>query len=74
MIRAHDIQLTDEDRAVSTQRFHRPGNQRTLRGAVPSASDQPPLTRDGEVVLVMGLPGAGKSTVARDFVTQGTRG
>jgi len=26
---------------------------------------------DGEVVLIMGLPGAGKSTVARDFVAQG---
>ena len=30
-----------------------------------------PMRRDGEVVLVMGLPGAGKSTVARDFVAQG---
>jgi predicted kinase len=26
---------------------------------------------DGEIVLIMGLPGAGKSTVARDFVAQG---
>jgi predicted kinase len=29
------------------------------------------VTRDGEVVLIMGLPAAGKSTVARSFVEQG---
>jgi aryl-alcohol dehydrogenase-like predicted oxidoreductase len=30
-----------------------------------------PAGPDGDVVLVMGLPGAGKSTLARDFVTRG---
>jgi aryl-alcohol dehydrogenase-like predicted oxidoreductase/predicted kinase len=30
-----------------------------------------PEGREGEVVLIMGLPGAGKTTVARDFVAQG---
>jgi len=74
VIRAHDIHLTDEDRARLDATF--PSGQATsatFRGAVPGASSDLPVAaaRDGEVVLVMGLPGAGKSTVARDFVTQG---
>jgi aryl-alcohol dehydrogenase-like predicted oxidoreductase len=33
--------------------------------------DPPTTTREGEVVLIMGLPGAGKSTAARRFVDEG---
>ena len=73
MIRAHEVQLTDEERARLNATF--PSGRAisaTFRGAVPGASNRPvAAARDGEVVLVMGLPGAGKSTVARDFVTQG---
>jgi len=73
VIRAHDIRLTDEDRARLNATF--PSGQAissASRGAVSNASNQPTAAaRDGEVVLVMGLPGAGKSTVARGFVTQG---
>ena len=96
LVRAHDIQLTDEDRARLDSQF--PSGQAIRFGAVstlPGRSDTPlpplPSTRsggsflaratsrvdplmslrDGEVVLVMGLPGAGKSTIARDFVDRG---
>jgi aryl-alcohol dehydrogenase-like predicted oxidoreductase/histidinol phosphatase-like enzyme len=72
VIRAHDIQLTDEDRARLNATF--PSGQAisaAIRGAAEDAPQPAAAARDGEVVLVMGLPGAGKSTVARDFVTQG---
>ena len=36
---------------------------------MPHARDR--ATRVGEVVLIMGLPGAGKSTVAATYVAQG---
>jgi aryl-alcohol dehydrogenase-like predicted oxidoreductase len=38
-------------------------------GAAPAPSRRP--RRDGEVVLVMGIPGAGKSRVAADFAARG---
>jgi aryl-alcohol dehydrogenase-like predicted oxidoreductase len=37
----------------------------------PPTPPAPPLRRDGEVVLIMGLPGAGKSTAAQAFVADG---
>ncbi len=65
--RAHHITLTDEDRATLDQRF--PAG-RTFRR--PATRSQPtPPRRDGEVVLVMGLPGAGKSTFAKSLTAQG---
>ncbi len=54
-VRAHRITLTTEDRAL-------------LSG---KSFDLPVERREGEVVLIMGLPGAGKTTVARHFVAQG---
>jgi aryl-alcohol dehydrogenase-like predicted oxidoreductase len=81
VIRAHDIQLSDEDRARLDSQF--PSGQAFRSAASPTlpsgsaldvarARNDPPMSlRDGEVVLVMGLPGAGKSTVARDFVDRG---
>ena len=59
VIRAHDIRLTDEYRALF------PVSLATRSGG----ASAPPI--DGEVVLIMGLPGAGKTTVAHDFVAQG---
>ena len=56
--RARSIRLTDEDRAQLPRRE---------RSQVP-----PPATSvHGEVVLIMGLPAAGKSTLAATFVAKG---
>ena len=77
--RALDVLLTDEDRARLDERFPagrvlragRAGLQACDRRAdtVPHAT----TTDAGEVVLIMGLPAAGKSTAARTFVEQGYR-
>jgi aryl-alcohol dehydrogenase-like predicted oxidoreductase len=69
VIRAYDVRLTDEDRARLPSRSG--GPLAPSAGASTDAPLQAPERRDGEVVLIMGLPGAGKSTVARDFVEQG---
>ena len=75
IVRAHGIELTDEDRARLDSQF--PSAQ-ALRHVILSLStrtggpaDPPAAHRDGEVVLIMGLPGAGKSRIARGFVEQG---
>ena len=55
VIRAHDIQLTDEDRARLNATLP---SGRAISATVRGASNRPVATvRDGEVVLVMGLPG-----------------
>jgi aryl-alcohol dehydrogenase-like predicted oxidoreductase len=58
--RAQAIQLSDADRQI----IERP----RARGA---PADGPHLQRDGELVLIMGLPGAGKTTLARTLVAEG---
>jgi aryl-alcohol dehydrogenase-like predicted oxidoreductase/histidinol phosphatase-like enzyme len=66
--RARRIALTDGDRTELQQRFP---FGRELRGAPAArrpAAAEPPRA---EVVLVMGLPGAGKSTTAQALVAQG---
>jgi aryl-alcohol dehydrogenase-like predicted oxidoreductase len=40
-------------------------------GPSPSRAEPPRLTDDAEVVLVMGIPGAGKSRVAEEYVARG---
>src|SRR5262245_20838573 len=69
---AHTIRLTSEDHELLDARF--PAGQ-TVRSAFAKTradgSGAPALSRDGEVVLIMGLPGAGKSTAARAFVDDG---
>ena len=66
--RARRIQLTEDDRVRLDQRV--PAG-RSLR--FPGAARQPPLEHRGrgDVVLVMGLPGAGKSCLAHTFVAKG---
>jgi aryl-alcohol dehydrogenase-like predicted oxidoreductase len=66
IVRAQSIQFSGEERQLLNARFF-PG------ASFPGGSKDPPLqtSRDGEVVLIMGLPGAGKSTAARAFVDQG---
>ena len=64
--RAGLIALTDSDRAQLDARF--PAG-RGFRG--PAIHAAPPLRAEGEVVLVMGLPAAGKSTFAEGLVAQG---
>jgi aryl-alcohol dehydrogenase-like predicted oxidoreductase/histidinol phosphatase-like enzyme len=66
--RAHAIQLTDAERARLDDHF--PSG--ILRRSPPaSISASRPTANGGEAVLVMGLPGAGKTTAAEAFVAQG---
>jgi aryl-alcohol dehydrogenase-like predicted oxidoreductase/adenylate kinase family enzyme len=65
--RAAAIELTGDDRAALTAAFgrgHRPSVRRTS-AAPRTASAQ------GEIVMVMGIPGAGKSRVAAGYVERG---
>jgi aryl-alcohol dehydrogenase-like predicted oxidoreductase/histidinol phosphatase-like enzyme/predicted kinase len=65
--RARDIILSDDDRDELDQRFPAGRPFRKPPGRI----FQPPVRSDGEVVLVMGLPGAGKSTYAQGMIAQG---
>ena len=78
IVRARAIALSDEDRTQLDAQF--PAGRVVRAVTVPGGSEDPPLrsggsldppTRDGEVVLIMGLPGAGKSTIARAMAEQG---
>jgi aryl-alcohol dehydrogenase-like predicted oxidoreductase len=61
IVRAHSINFNEDERLRLNTRFR------------PGGSQDPPLrlASDGEVVLIMGLPGAGKSTAARGYVDTG---
>jgi predicted kinase len=66
--RAGDIILTDADRAELDRRWP------TAAACRPSAKRPRPAReprRDGDVVIIMGLPAAGKSTLAARFVAEG---
>jgi aryl-alcohol dehydrogenase-like predicted oxidoreductase/predicted kinase len=65
LARVNTIRLTGSDRDRLDTRF--PAG-RLLR--VPRSARRP-VDRKGDVVIVMGMPGAGKSTIARTFITQG---
>jgi aryl-alcohol dehydrogenase-like predicted oxidoreductase len=66
--RAHRIHFTDEDRRQLDERF--PAGQVLRRSRATMARPAASPT-EGEVVLIMGLPGAGKSTAAQSFVAEG---
>jgi aryl-alcohol dehydrogenase-like predicted oxidoreductase len=57
---AAQIRLEPEERAALAQAFAAPSPRRRRGG-----------TRVGDVVVVMGIPGAGKSRVAADYVARG---
>ncbi|HEX7793471.1 MAG TPA: aldo/keto reductase [Vicinamibacterales bacterium] len=66
--RAGDIVLTDADRIELDQRWP------TAAACRPSAAILRPgkaLRRDGDVVIIMGLPAAGKSTLATSLAADG---
>jgi aryl-alcohol dehydrogenase-like predicted oxidoreductase/predicted kinase len=76
--RAARISLTDADRAALRARFptlgsdlesrSRPGSDLEFQGRQSGNSRYDP---EGEIVLIMGLPGAGKSTVAKRLAADG---
>jgi aryl-alcohol dehydrogenase-like predicted oxidoreductase/predicted kinase len=85
VVRSHHIRLTNEDCAYLNEAFRGAlkGAPRRVASAATSTFAEattdrrsvggdrsaPPI--EGEIVLIMGLPGAGKSTVAREFVDRG---
>jgi len=60
--RAANLQLTASDRATLAH---------TLGRVRPARLEHPGPTGDADVVLVMGIPGAGKSRVAEEYVARG---
>ncbi len=66
--RARRLILTDDDRRLLDERFP---VTRALRRRDRAQPTPAPRRADGEVVLIMGLPGAGKSTLAADFTARG---
>jgi aryl-alcohol dehydrogenase-like predicted oxidoreductase/histidinol phosphatase-like enzyme/predicted kinase len=68
---AQRLELTDEDRRVLDDSF--PAARSIRHGAAPRATPATlrPLHNDAELVLVMGLPAAGKTTLSQGFVADG---
>jgi histidinol phosphatase-like enzyme/predicted kinase len=66
--RARDITLADRDRALLEERF--PAGIAWRRRAQAQGRSATAVPK-GEIVLVMGLPAAGKSTIARSLAAEG---
>ncbi|MGN6166877.1 MAG: aldo/keto reductase [Solirubrobacteraceae bacterium] len=65
--RAAALELSDDDRTALTDAFR--SGQRSARG--PSLSSSANASGNGEVVMVMGIPGAGKSRLASEYIDRG---
>jgi len=65
--RALSIELSEHDGEQLDERFPAGRSLRRPKAALHAL----PAKTEGEVVLVMGMPGAGKSTVAAEFVSRG---
>ena len=65
LARVREIRLSDAERAELDARFQ---GERLRK---PRAQRRAPDDAAGDVVIVMGMPGAGKSTVAAEFVARG---
>jgi len=65
--RAHTVRLTDADRSRLDDHFPSGMLRRSRVMTVMGRAH----AMDGEVVLIMGLPGAGKTTAAQAFVAEG---
>ena len=66
--RAQRVMLSDDERARLDEHFP---SGRAARFRASAATSPHPVRADGEIVLIMGLPGAGKSTIARTLATRG---
>ena len=66
LARVRELRLSDDDLDALDVRFPAGALARA-----PRATRRPPDDAPGEVVLVMGLPGAGKSTLAAELVGRG---
>jgi aryl-alcohol dehydrogenase-like predicted oxidoreductase len=62
------VTFSDADRSRLDERFATAASLRSSRRGVRTAAG---ATRQGEVALIMGLPGAGKTTLAQTFVNRG---
>jgi aryl-alcohol dehydrogenase-like predicted oxidoreductase/histidinol phosphatase-like enzyme len=69
IVRAHRLELIDEDRANLDERF--PSGRLLHRREAAAEPSTGTNEERGEVVLVMGLPAAGKSAAAQMFVANG---
>jgi aryl-alcohol dehydrogenase-like predicted oxidoreductase/histidinol phosphatase-like enzyme len=71
--RARAIQLTERDRAILLERFavgrQLSGRKSLGKSTRPRAASAD--TKHGEIAMIMGLPGAGKTTLAQTLVAQG---
>jgi aryl-alcohol dehydrogenase-like predicted oxidoreductase/histidinol phosphatase-like enzyme len=67
--RAYQVRLTDENRARLDLRV--PAGVRLRRTTAAAIAPAVLSSAAGEVVLIMGLPAAGKSTLAQSFVQRG---
>lgn len=65
--RATRITFSIDDRALLDHRFPAAAVVRRSLDGIPLS----PPARDGEVVMIMGLPAAGKTTAAREFLDRG---